>query len=83
VLDRITTLSVQTSSEHLPLREFFKKVNVKIALSYKLMMIQDILLQPLLWCCVDCVIHHERDVREEQKHMYVARTSYNRVIPVE
>ena len=22
-------------------------------------------LQPLQWCCVDCVIHHERDVREE------------------
>jgi len=22
-------------------------------------------LQPLRWCCVDCVIHHERDVREE------------------
>jgi len=25
------------------------------------------LLQPLRWCCVDCVMHHERDVREEQK----------------
>jgi len=24
-----------------------------------------VLLQPLGWCCVDCVIHHERDVREE------------------
>ena len=24
-----------------------------------------VLLQPLQWCCVDCVIHHERDVREE------------------
>jgi len=23
------------------------------------------LLQPLRWCCVDCVIHHERDVNEE------------------
>jgi len=23
------------------------------------------LLQPLRWCCVDCVIHHEQDVREE------------------
>jgi len=22
-------------------------------------------LQPLRWRCVDCVIHHERDVREE------------------
>ena len=26
------------------------------------------MLQPLRWCCVDCVIHHERDVREEQHH---------------
>ena len=38
------------------------------------------LLQPLRWCCVDCVIRHERDVREEQKYMYVARTSNNRMI---
>jgi len=22
-------------------------------------------LQPLWWCCVDCMIHRERDVREE------------------
>ena len=22
-----------------------------------------LLLQPLRWCCFDCVIHHERDVR--------------------
>ena len=41
------------------------------------------MLQPLRWCCVDCMIHHERDVREEQKYMYVARTSNNRVIPME
>jgi len=34
-----------------------------------------LLLQPLRWCCVDCVIHHERDVREEQKYMCVARAS--------
>jgi len=31
------------------------------------------LLQPLRWCCVDCVIHHERDVREEQRHRYMWR----------
>jgi len=31
------------------------------------------LLQPLRWCCVDCAIHHERDVREEQKYMYAWR----------
>ena len=29
------------------------------------------------------MIHHERDVREEQKYMHVARTSNNRVIPME
>jgi len=27
-------------------------------------------LQPLGWHCVECAIHHERDVREEQ-HPYV------------
>ena len=26
---------------------------------------EGMLLQTLRWCCVDCVIHHERDVREE------------------
>ena len=31
------------------------------------------LLQPLRWCCVNCVIHHERDVREEQHHTYMWR----------
>ena len=29
------------------------------------------------------MIHHERDVREEQKYFYVARTSNNGVIPME
>jgi len=33
------------------------------------------LLQPLRWCNVDCVIHHERDVREEQKYVCVAQAS--------
>jgi len=28
-------------------------------------------LQPLQWCCVKCVIHHERHVCEEQHHTYV------------
>ena len=32
-----------------------------------------VLLQPLRWCCVDCVIHHERDVREEQHRWYMWR----------
>jgi len=26
-----------------------------------------------VWCCVDCVIHHEQDVREEQHHTYMWR----------
>jgi len=30
-------------------------------------------LQLLLWYFVDCVIHHERDVREEQHHKYMWR----------
>ena len=35
---------------------------------------EGMLLQPLRWRCVDCVIHHERDVREEKHYMNVART---------
>jgi len=34
---------------------------------------EGMLLQPLRWCCVDCVIHHERDVREDQHHTYMWR----------
>ena len=34
---------------------------------------EGMLLQPLRWCCVDCVIHHERDVRGEQHHTYMWR----------
>ena len=30
-------------------------------------------LQPLRWRCVECVLHHERDVREEQKYIYMWR----------
>jgi len=37
-------------------------------------------LQPLRWRYVDCVIHHERDVCEEEQYIYVARTNNNRVI---
>ena len=32
-----------------------------------------VVLQPLRWCCVKCVIHHERDVREEQHHLNMWR----------
>ena len=38
-----------------------------------------VLLQPLCWRCVECVIHHERDVRKEQNYINVVRTSNNRV----
>jgi len=38
------------------------------------------LLQPLRWRCVERVIHHERDVREERQYICVARASNNRVI---
>jgi len=33
---------------------------------------EGMLLQPLRWCCIDCVIHHERDVHEEQHHPYMS-----------
>ena len=42
-------------------RELFKGSNGSASL----------VLQPLRWCCIDCVIHHERDVREEQHRTYV------------
>ena len=35
--------------------------------------IEGMLLQPLRRRCVKCVIHHERDVREEQHHTYMWR----------
>jgi len=41
-----------------------------------------LVLQLLLWRCVECVIHHKWDVRKEQHHIQVARTSSNRVITV-
>jgi len=52
-------------------------VALKVWFSYgqymKMTGIEHVLLQPLWWCCVDCVIHHERDVREEQHHTYMWR----------
>jgi len=41
---------------------------------------QVLVLQPLRWCCAECAVHHERNMHEEQHHIYVARTSNNRVI---
>jgi len=34
-----------------------------------------VVLQPLWWRCVDCVVHHEQDEREEQKYICVVRAS--------
>ena len=34
---------------------------------------EGMLLQPLRWFCMKCVIHHERDVPEEQHHTYMWR----------
>ena len=28
------------------------------------------LLQPLRWRCIECVIHHEQDVHEEEQYMW-------------
>jgi len=39
-----------------------------------------VLLQPLRWRCAGCGVHHEQNVREEQHHIHVTRTSNNRVI---
>jgi len=36
---------------------------------------EGMLLQSLRWFCVDCVIHHERDVREEQIYICAERAS--------
>jgi len=43
-------------------------------LGVDLLPISMVLLQPLRWRCVECVIHHERDVREEQ-HPYISGTN--------
>ena len=40
-------------------------------------MINFIVLQPLRWHCAECAVHHERDMRKEQDHVYVPRTSNN------
>jgi len=37
-------------------------------------------LQPLCWHWAECAVHHERNVREEQHHIYAARTSNTRAI---
>jgi len=36
---------------------------------------EGMLLQPLRWCCVDCVIHYERDVWKNNTIICVARAS--------
>jgi len=41
---------------------------------------EGMLLQSLRWRCAECAVHHEENVCEQQHHIYVARTSNNRVI---
>ena len=41
--------------------------------SYNFYIRMNDMLQPLRWCCVKCVIHHERGVPEEQHHTYMWR----------
>ena len=47
-----------------------KTLSLNLTLHFR-PLITIILLQPLRWCCVECVIHHERDVSEEQHHSYM------------
>jgi len=49
----------------------FHATNWQILIVFYFLETLFILLQPLRWCCVDCVIHHERDVCEEQHHTYM------------
>jgi len=38
------------------------------------------LLQSFRWCCAECAVHHKWNVHKNNTHIYVARTSNNRVI---
>jgi len=53
-----------------PFKQQFSK-EMKLMVLYKKEMV---VLQPLRWRCVDYVIHHGRDVREEQHH-YICSAS--------
>jgi len=50
------------------------KYDIPLRLSLPLFLV---LLHPLRWRCVECAIHHEAEVREEQHPRNVARTSNN------
>jgi len=56
---------------------------LRLNVIYTKQLVCKLVLQLLRWRCVECVLHHERNVREERHHIYVARTSNNRVIPME
>jgi len=62
------------------MQHFIKAVSKGLYLVFALEGLKIVLLQPLHWRCVECVIHYEQDVREEQHHIYVMRTSSNKVI---
>jgi len=61
-----TALAVTNSTSHCLLCKSFRNSHISIIFTIEL-------LQPLRWCCVECVIHHERDVCEEQHHTYMWR----------
>jgi len=56
----LLSLCCGTEKEH----PGFNSQQILILLKQPLRLIGPVL-QPLRWCCVDCMIHHERDVREE------------------
>jgi len=56
------------------------KMEVRCAIGAVRSKMERMLLQTLRCRCAECAVHHERNVREEQHHIYVARTSNNRVI---
>jgi len=40
---------------------------------------EGMLLQPLCWRCVECVVYHEQNMQKKQHYIYVVRTSNSRV----
>jgi len=67
-------LLVKRTSKVLKARLSFQ-TNYNLSMQYQYMLLSGVAIPPLRWCCVDCVIHHERDMHEEQKYMCVARAS--------
>jgi len=54
----VMQFGIQQELSRLRLQHFLQNIKVFTVVAC-------VMLQPLRWCCVDCVIQHERDVREE------------------